>query len=157
MATGALAAAVLMAPAPAAAHAAAGSWSDNDQLCTSSSSCVTRGNIVRFWQTIVMEEGAAFLGCWFVDGVYGPNTANRTAWVQGRLGVTGDGWVGPQTWSAAERRLVHIPNDDLTFNHYYYNPVRSSYHAIFLKKNRSTGVWYFVDECGSQTWKRLDH
>jgi hypothetical protein len=154
----ALAAVVLRTPTPASAHAATGSWSDNDNLCTSASSCVTRGNIVRFWQTIYVEEDAGpYSTCWFVDGVFGPNTADKTEWVQSRLRVSADGWVGQQTWIATERRLEHIPNEDLTFNHYYYNPVRAPYQAILLKKHRTTSVWYFRDKCDGHVWKKLDH
>ena len=79
--------------------------------------------MVRFWQTIYVEEDTSeFSTCWFVDGIYGPNTADKVAWVQKRLGVTSDGWVGSQSWRAAESRLRHITNDDLTFDHFYLQP-----------------------------------
>ncbi|NUQ89891.1 MAG: hypothetical protein HOQ43_15695, partial [Glycomyces artemisiae] len=44
---------VAATPSVASAAYITGGWNDNPTLCSSSSSCMTSGNVVRMWQNIL--------------------------------------------------------------------------------------------------------
>lgn len=127
---------------PASAHGAVGSWSDNDQLCKVSS-CVNTGNLVRLWQSILWVEGLYS----DIDGVFGSNTHNATINWQNRYNsqydpnISADGWVGRQSWTAAQHpdKLYHW-YDAGSYEYYsFMGPNR----AFNMRKLKSTGAWYF--------------
>ncbi|WP_406224199.1 peptidoglycan-binding protein [Streptomyces canus] len=60
-------------------------------------------DIVRMWQAILASEG--LIGLSGIDGQFGPATAAATKQWQSRYGLTADGWVGNDTWRAADKRL----------------------------------------------------
>lgn len=151
-------------PSTASAHGAAGHWSDNHQLCVSSSSCLHSGYIVRAWQTILRhfvvdhgQNGSWFrYGCWFVDGSYGPNTANATKELQGKLGLAKDGWVGPNTWTRMYDRLSRATRLDTSGWIGYELVGYQGVGPVLFHKGRSTGSWMFYDDCAG-IWRLMNH
>lgn len=154
----------LAVPAPAAAHQASGSnWRNFHQLCTSSSSCVTSGNMVRFWQVVLFSSYREPQGlrCWFVDGAFGPNTENWTERWQSGYGLAADGWVGPNTWSELRSRLQvrSVTSYAVTYG-WQPNPAYGS-PTVMVEYNISTGKWRYRDLCDggywNPSWKPLNH
>jgi hypothetical protein len=91
----------VLAPA-ATAHSITGlQWTSVDTLC-SSVTCVTQGNLVGAWQSILYADGYLNLcGGSGVDGHFGPITKTATQSWQSAHGLVADGIVGPKTWGAA--------------------------------------------------------
>jgi hypothetical protein len=148
-------ASLAVAPRPASAHPAAGSWSDNHQLCTSTSSCVTSGRLVRLWQNILLARNLD-ISCMYVDGLFGPNTRRVTMSWQASEGIAADGWVGPQTWSRAAGHLARTPErDEIGQVHYIYVD-REGGRSIRLFREANTSIWWYQDRCGD-IWRRADH
>ncbi|WP_157974788.1 peptidoglycan-binding domain-containing protein [Glycomyces dulcitolivorans] len=142
------------------------SWSDNPELCNSSS-CTRNGNVVRAWQTLVLNNVYGdcgnvgcypTYGCWFVDGAFGSNTAAGTEEYQDLLDVTADGWVGSNTWGAVYDRLVRYPaNDSTTVLGYYVSGMHPAYGSprTYFKRDTTNGYWYFQDRCDGGLWKAM--
>ena len=155
----AMAVSLVAAPSPARADAAKGNWNTFHTICNGCT--VDEGNLIRFWQTIVMARfyGSYYaMTCSFVDGSFGPNTRDWTERMQRQLGVDDDGVVGPNTWTAVRNQLVLVSSGTTT-NIYRYQdsdgvsgayPVRISYY-------RSTGYWRFYDDCGPNEYVYLNH
>ena len=120
---------------PALADNAAGSWSDNHQLCNGCS--VQRGNIVGMWQAMMWSSLIGNNCGDFVDGIWGPNTRSKTITWQSNHGLTADGVVGPQTWSRAQSYLRRT-GDDGEFTYYDYPGARFT---LKLGRLNSNGVW----------------
>jgi len=96
------------AAAPAAsAHSITGlQWTGVDSLCTTSS-CVTAGNLVGAWQSILYADGYLSLcGGAGVDGYFGSITKTATQSWQSAHGLVADGIVGPKTWGKARSGLT---------------------------------------------------
>lgn len=144
----------LMTAAPARADAAAGSWSDNHQLCQSSS-CVRSGNIVRLWQAIVWADDlSGNVGTSFIDGEFGSNTAAKTRTWQDVMNVGIDGSVGPETWGEAYGAVNRNTGFDTSTQtgYFYYG-----YNRTFgLRKQNSNGVWTFLNP-RTGTWTGTSH
>ncbi|NUT33807.1 MAG: hypothetical protein HOV79_12115 [Hamadaea sp.] len=146
--------------APASAHYATWGWGDNDQLCQVSS-CINTGNLVAMWQTILYAD--QLLEVEDIDGQFGPQTATETInWQRlyngtrpaGKPAIDADGWVGTQSWTAAEYDRVY-ETYDATYNYYHYTGV-NGWRVVNLKMNKSTGVWYF-QKPNSMTWYITSH
>lgn len=109
--------AVESAVGPADAHPLNGSlWGPNeDAICwvgTPGCAGVTRGNIVGFWQTVLLAEGLFPYPCSHIDGQFGPETAFWTGAYQQRYGLPNDQIVGGRyTWPNAEGHLTFIGNN----------------------------------------------
>lgn len=148
----------------ASAHGAVNHWNDNHQLCASGSSCLNEGFIVRAWQTILRhyvvvhgQNGSWYrYECWFVDGVYGSNTASVTKELQGKLGLSKDGWVGPNTWTAMYDRLSRATHLDTSGFIGYELPGYMGTGPVGFHKSRVSGSWMFYDDC-SGIWRLMNH
>jgi hypothetical protein len=98
---------LLMATAlPAHAHSITGKqWTDVDQVCISSP-CVSRGNLIGAWQSILWADGYLDkCGTSGIDGVFGSHTKSATKSWQSAHRLSADGVVGPLTWGAARSTL----------------------------------------------------
>jgi len=157
----ALALTLLSTAPPARAHAAKGNWADFHTIC--SGCTVNEGNLIRFWQTILMAHfhGNYYnMNCSFVDGSFGANTRDWTKKAQRQLGVDDDGVVGPKTWSAVRSRLTLVSSGSTSNEYTYYNSANPVYGAgkrMALSYNHSTGYWRFSDYCGSGSYVYLNH
>ncbi|GAA3209335.1 peptidoglycan-binding protein [Dactylosporangium siamense] len=141
----------------ASAHVVTGGWSDNDQLCQVSS-CVNTGNLVRLWQSMLWVENLYS----DIDGDFGPNTASATAKWQ-RLynsredpNIDIDGWVGSQTWRAAERTGLYHWYDEGPYEKYSYLGYGTPAHAFNMRKHKTTGVWSF-EHPFTKAWLDTSH
>lgn len=111
-------------------------WGDHaaeiGNLC---SGCANSNNkdIVVMWQAILYAE--ELLNANEIDGIFGPRTRSATIALQRRYGITADGIVGNQTWSAVDNRLFH---GDVVTNIYAYRAlVHSNSTVTFRRGNRS--------------------
>jgi hypothetical protein len=98
---------LLMATAlPARAHSITGyQWTDVDQVCISGP-CVTRGNLIGAWQSILWADGYLDkCGTSGIDGAFGSRTKSATKTWQSAHHLSADGIVGPRTWGAARSAL----------------------------------------------------
>jgi hypothetical protein len=153
-------AAVVFVPvlaAPASAHQSDSAMRYFHDLCTSSSSCVTKGNLVRFWQNILVSRWMqdATLNCQFVDGSFGTNTKAYTREWQSSWGLSDDGRVGDNTWGELSSLLVATSANSYSVT-YKYQP-NSAYVAIYADRAHATGKWRFQDFCDGRTWKPMTH
>ncbi|MDN3240686.1 peptidoglycan-binding domain-containing protein [Glycomyces tritici] len=158
---------VIAAESPVFAGTVTNAWSDNPTLCAPSSACTKSGNLVRAWQTIVINNvyddcgnlGCyATYGCWFVDGSFGSNSTAGTKAYQGNIGVTSDGWVGSGTWSEVYSRLVrHSANDTPSTIGYALPSLYPVYggSSTYFYRVQSSGAWYFKDRCDGNRWKAM--
>jgi putative peptidoglycan binding protein len=97
---------VLAMALPAKAHSITGlQWTNVDQTCISGP-CVSQGNLIGAWQSILWADGYLNkCGSSGIDGVFGSVTKTATKSWQGAHGLSKDGIVGPVTWGAARARL----------------------------------------------------
>jgi peptidoglycan hydrolase-like protein with peptidoglycan-binding domain len=100
---------LLAAGVPAGAHSITGfNWTSVDQLCISGP-CVSQGNLVGAWQSILWADGYLNkCGSSGIDGYFGSITQGATKTWQGAHGLTKDGVVGPLTWGKARAALVFV-------------------------------------------------
>jgi Putative peptidoglycan binding domain len=102
--------ALVSVAAPAAqAHSIAGfMWTIVDNDCASGT-CVTQGNQVGTWQSILWADGLLNkCGSSGIDGYFGSVTKTATQTWQRTHGLSADGVVGPLTWGAARKRMTFI-------------------------------------------------
>ena len=130
-----------MAPA-ASAHSITGlQWTSVDTLCTSSS-CVSQGNLVGAWQSILYADGYLSLcGGSGVDGHFGPITKTATQNWQSAHGLVADGIVGPKTWGKARSGLTLESVQFSLGSTVQYWDYDGSRHAIHFQYSSST--WAF--------------
>jgi hypothetical protein len=98
---------VLLTPTPASAHNITGyRWTNVDNNCIASP-CVTAGNQVGAWQSILWADGYLNkCGSSGIDGYFGSVTKSATQNWQRARRLSADGIVGPLTWGAARARLT---------------------------------------------------
>lgn len=98
--------AVIATALPSSAHSISGYlWTNVDTDCATAP-CVTRGNQVGAWQSILWADGyLAKCGASGIDGVFGSITKSATRRWQQAYRLTADGIVGPRTWGTARNRL----------------------------------------------------
>jgi hypothetical protein len=121
--------------APASAHPAQHSWSDNHQLCNGCA--VQRGNLVGMWQAMMWSSLIGNNCGDFVDGIWGPNTRSKTITWQRNHGLTADGVVGPQIWAHAQSHLYQTGDD----GYYSYWAYPGSKFTLRFKKYINYGWW----------------
>ena len=68
---------------------------------------INAGDVVGFWQGFLASYG--LIACSALDGRFGSATVTATKAIQGFFGLTKDGIVGANTWSAAGAWLVWSP------------------------------------------------
>ena len=127
---------------PASAHSITGlQWTSVDTLCTTST-CVTKGNLVGAWQSILYADGYLDLcGGSGVDGHFGPVTKSATQSWQSAHGLVADGIVGPKTWGSARGVLkFKSMSPSLATTVQYWDYVGSR-HTIHFQYSYST--WAF--------------
>jgi hypothetical protein len=92
---------------PSYAHSITGSqWSNVDQICMSGP-CVSQGNLIGAWQSMLWADGYLDkCGGSGIDGVFGSRTNSATKTWQTGHQLTSDGIVGPLTWGAARSALT---------------------------------------------------
>ncbi|GAA1676071.1 hypothetical protein GCM10009830_23400 [Glycomyces endophyticus] len=138
-------------PSMASAAYITGGWNDNPTLCSSASSCMTSGNVVRMWQNILATwkgYGTATRNA-FIDGQFGSNTAAVTEDWQEAHGLGSDGWVGPDTWTAAYNELYRNSSLDsssqvgYTYCVYYSQGYCSI--ALDFRRTVSDARWSYRD------------
>ncbi|HEX8630275.1 MAG TPA: peptidoglycan-binding domain-containing protein [Catenuloplanes sp.] len=140
----------------ASAHGITGNnWRANHTICQT---CAVRsGNIVRLWQSMLWADRYVGDSTAFIDGSFGPDTRAATIRWQRAHGLTGDGSVGPDTWSKAKQYVLslgHIENG--WEEHAFPNPAASR--QLALRKNTRTGVWQFANPRASGlVWTNADH
>jgi Putative peptidoglycan binding domain len=105
---GAVVLVLLGAVIPAGAHSITGfQWTSVDQICLSGP-CISQGNLVGAWQSILWADGYLNkCGSSGIDGYFGSVTQTATKTWQGAHGLTKDGVVGPLTWGKARGVLVY--------------------------------------------------
>jgi len=98
---------LLVAEVPASAHNITGYlWTSVDNDCIASP-CVTQGNQVGAWQSILWADGLLNkCGSSGIDGYFGSLTKAATQSWQRVRKLSSDGIVGPMTWGAARSRLT---------------------------------------------------
>jgi hypothetical protein len=98
---------VLLIPLPAHAHSITGyQWTTVDTNCAVSP-CVTKGNQVGAWQSILWADGYLNkCGSSGIDGIFGSVTKSATQSWQRARGLSADGIVGPLTWGKARSKLT---------------------------------------------------
>ena len=146
---GGLIAALLATTAlPAGAHSITGyNWTSVDQVC-SSSPCVSQGNLIGAWQSILWADGYLNkCGSSGIDGYFGSVTSSATKTWQGAHSLGKDGIVGPLTWGAARNSLRFISRKLV------YHPAERAFASIEYwdyvgKKNTvhfeySSPIWLF--------------
>lgn len=97
-------AAVIVMTSPAPAHPIDYlNWKDNHTLCKNCG--VDKGNVVGFWQSILVAdgiEGGGHVPWWCnIDGYFGSYTRGFAKGWQAHYGLTSDGIVGQHTWNKA--------------------------------------------------------
>jgi hypothetical protein len=118
---------VALSPLPAQAHNITGyQWTNVDNDCAVAP-CVTQGNQVGAWQSILWADGYLNkCGSSGIDGYFGSVTKSATqSWQRARR-LSADGIVGPLTWGAARARLtfkatsvVHLPHGKVASVQYW--------------------------------------
>src|SRR5215510_4479106 len=130
------------------AATASGGWSTFPTLCWDSSWCVTSGNLVKMWQSILWADGN-FANASSIDGGFGSMTRGATInWQNTWLPSDGgSGNVGPHTWTAAENgRLDLDVNGDICQGGVYrFIYLGSSGRNFRLTENCTTFAWRFVN------------
>jgi Putative peptidoglycan binding domain len=103
---GAMLLSLLVMVAPARAHSITGvNWTTVDMLCLSGP-CVSQGNLVGAWQSILWADGYLNkCGSSGIDGYFGSVTTTATKTWQTAHGLSNDGVVGPLTWGSARAVL----------------------------------------------------
>jgi hypothetical protein len=98
---------VVLLPLLASAHSITGfQWTSVDKDCIASP-CVTAGNQVGAWQSILWADGKLNkCGSSGIDGYFGSVTRSATQSWQRAHNLSADGIVGPLTWGAARARLA---------------------------------------------------
>ena len=131
---------VLSLAAPAAAHDIVGhNWGLNHVICNGCS--IGRGGVVGAWQNVL--DGENLLARSAIDGVFGPVTANATRNYQRRAGLTADGIVGPNTWTAGRVRLA-LWSQNSTYEYWQYHRIAGGGSGQFFRRSKATNTWAFL-------------
>lgn len=147
----------LVTAGPASAHTA---YPGIHTLCKVATPCINSGNLVRFWQRHLWADE----GYGDIDGVFGPNTHDATVrWQQlynaaHSDDIDVDGWVGPETWEAANLNTVwgyHFTGADSTYLYYtYYGRLAG---RTFLVRERKTDRVTWFKMPGATSWTDTSH
>jgi peptidoglycan hydrolase-like protein with peptidoglycan-binding domain len=131
-------------------------WRNLFEICNGcQAGSSSRGATVALWQRILYAEYGSSIGqsCdRFVDGIFGPNTANWTRSWQTSRGIGVDGRVGPQTWLKASEGLRNDPSQilpDQWVTHWRYTGAKSGFDLTQAvpKATPYIGNWTFNVIC----------
>lgn len=111
--------ALIMSPSAANADPVDGGryWSDEHRLCMDCD--VNEGNVVAFWQSILIAGGESIGPCPEVDGQFGPYTATNTDGWKGFYGLNTDGIVGELAWDIADGHISYLGDTETYFRYAY--------------------------------------
>lgn len=120
---------------------------------------MTRGNIVRFWQTVLYSTyyEPAGVRCWFVDGSFGSGTRDWTEKWQDSSGLTADGWVGDNTWAKLRSYLDVTTSNQYHVTYKWQPSATYGSPTIYVDYAIATGKWRYKDLCDGGVWKPIDH
>jgi len=97
---------------------------------------INTGDVVGFWEGYLASYG--LIACSAVDGRFGSATVAATKAIQGFFGLTKDGIVGPNTWSAAGGWLIWSPG---TTSYDLWQPSNASHDEVVYSHVLPSGQW----------------
>jgi peptidoglycan hydrolase-like protein with peptidoglycan-binding domain len=102
---------------------------------------INTGDVVAFWQGFLASYGLVSCATG-IDGRFSPATAAATRSIQSFFGLSKDGIVGPNTWSAAGAWLVWSPGGSSLGSTYdSWQPANSTKPAIVYGHSLPSGAW----------------